>query len=69
MLTPAAVEKVFARIRRRLGWSDQGRAQRPRLHHCRHTFTVRRLLRWYDEGAIASQRFEGLAQQQQESAS
>lgn len=101
-LTPAAVEKAFARIRRRLGWSAQGRARRPRLHDCRHTFTVRRLLRWYDEGAdvgqktfalsnylghakvtdtywyltgvpelmaIASQRFERLAQQQQESAS
>lgn len=101
-LTPAAVEKAFARIRRRLGWSAQGRVRRPRLHDCRHTFTVRRILRWYDEGAdvgqkilalsnylghakvtdtywyltgvpelmaIASQRFERLDQQQQESAS
>lgn len=98
-LTPAAVKRAFARIRHRLGWSAQGRARRPRLHDCRHTFTVRRLLLWYNEGAdvgqkilalstylghakvtdtywyltgvpelmaIASQRFERLAQQQQE---
>src|SRR6185437_1488112 len=98
-LTPAAVKRAFGRIRCRLDWSAQGRARRPRLHDCRHTFTVRRLLRWYDEGvdvgqkllalstylghakvtdtywyltgvpelmAIASQRFERLAQQQQE---
>lgn len=97
-LTPAAVKRAFARIRHRLGWSARGRARRPRLHDCRHTFTVRRLMRWYDEGvdvgkkilalstylghakvtdtywyltgvpelmAIASQRFERLAQQQE----
>jgi integrase len=50
-LTVAAVEKAFARMRRRLGWTAQGRARRPRIHDARHTFTVRRLLRWYEEGA------------------
>lgn len=101
-LTIAAVEKTFARMRRRLGWSAQGRARRPRIHDARHTFAVRRLLRWYEDAAdvgqrilalstylghakvtdtywyltgvpelmaIASRRFEPLAQQQQESAS
>jgi integrase len=100
-LTPAAVEKAFARIRHRLGWSAQGRSRRPRIHDARHTFCVRRLQRWYEEGAdvgqqilalstylghakvtdtywyltgvpelmaLASERFEGIAQQHQEGA-
>jgi integrase len=101
-LTIAAAEKTFSRMRCRLCWSAQGRARRPRIHDARHTFAVRRLLRWYEEGAdigqkilalstylghakvtdtywyltgvpelmaIASQRFEHLAQQRPESAS
>jgi integrase len=50
-LTAAAVEKTFSRIRQRLGWTAQGRARRPRIHDLRHTFAVRRLLCWYEEGA------------------
>jgi len=50
-LTPAAVEKTFSRIRQRLGWTAQGRARRPRIHDLRHTFAVRRLMRWYEDGA------------------
>ena len=61
MLTPAAVEKAFTRIRRRLGWSSQGRARRPRLHDARHTFTVRRLLRWYEDGADIGQKIFALS--------
>jgi integrase len=60
-LTPAAVKRAFARIRHRLGWSAQGRARRPRLHDCRHTFTVRRLVRWYDEGADVGQKILALS--------
>ena len=100
-LTPAAVEKAFARIRRRLGWSAHGRSRRPRIHDTRHAFAVRRLLSWYWTGtaidqkilalstylghakvsdtywyltgvpelmALASERFEGIAQRQQERA-
>lgn len=96
------VQDAFGCIRRRLGWTAQGRARRPRIHDLRHTFAVRRLLRWYEEGvhveqkilalstylghakvtdtywyltgvpellAVASQRFERLAEQSQESAS
>ena len=50
-LTPAAVEKTFSRLRHRLGWTAQGRARRPRVHDLRHTFAVRCLLRWYEEGS------------------
>lgn len=49
-LRPDAVHKTFSRLRQRLGWTDRGRARRPRLHDLRHTFAVRRLVRWYQEG-------------------
>jgi integrase len=53
--TPAlnkdTVEKTFGRLRRRLGWTADGRARPPRIHDLRHSFAVRRLLRWYEEGA------------------
>lgn len=60
-LTAAAVEKTFSRIRQRLGWSAQGRARRPRIHDLRHTFAVRRLLYWYEEGAELEQRLLALS--------
>lgn len=50
-LNKEAVEKTFGRIRQRLGWTAQGRARQPRIHDLRHSFAVRRLLRWYEEGA------------------
>jgi len=49
-LQRAAVEKTFSRLRDRLRWTSQGRVRRPRIHDLRHTFAVRRLLRWYEEG-------------------
>ena len=45
------VEKTFGRIRKRLGWTAEGRARQPRIHDLRHSFAVRRLLRWYQQGA------------------
>jgi integrase len=50
-LKTTAVQKTFSRLRDRLGWTSQGRTRRPRIHDLRHTFAVRRLLRWYEEGA------------------
>jgi integrase len=60
-LTIAAVEKAFTRMRCRLGWSAQGRARRPRLHDARHTFAVRRLVRWYAEGVDVGQKLLALS--------
>jgi integrase len=60
-LTTAAAEKAFARMRDRLGWKAQGRTRRPRLHDARHTFAVRRLLRWYEEGADVGQKILALS--------
>ncbi|MCZ7661763.1 MAG: tyrosine-type recombinase/integrase [Thermoleophilia bacterium] len=36
VLTPSAVEKTFARIRRRLRWGAEGRTARPRIQDLRH---------------------------------
>jgi len=61
MLKPSAVHKAFGCIRRRLGWTAQGRARRPRIHDTRHTFAVRRLLRWYEEGVDVGQKMLALS--------
>jgi integrase len=60
-LTRATVEKTFARLRKRLGWTAHGRARRPRIHDLRHTFAVRRLLRWYEDGAEVDRKIQALA--------
>ena len=60
-LERATVEKTFSRLRDRLGWTMHGRARRPRIHDLRHTFAVRRLLRWYEEGVEVSQKILVLA--------
>ena len=57
----ATVQKTFSRLRHRLGWTAQGRARRPRIHDMRHTFAVRRLLRWYEEGADVDQKILALS--------
>jgi integrase len=55
------VEKTFSRLRDRLGWTAHGRARRPRIHDLRHTFAVRRLLRWYEEGVDVDRKILALA--------
>ncbi len=60
-LQRAAVQKTFSRLRDRLGWTAQGRARRPRIHDLRHTFVVRRLLRWYEDGADIDRKILALA--------
>jgi len=60
-LNRAAVEKTFSRLRNRLGWTAEGRVRRPRIHDLRHTFAVRRLLRWYQDGADVDRKILALA--------
>ena len=60
-LTCAAVEKTFSRLRQRLGWTADGRARRPRIHDLRHTFAVRRLLRWHLDGADVDRKILALS--------
>lgn len=60
-LQRAAVEKTFSRVRNRLGWTSHSRARRPRIHDLRHSFAVRRLLRWYEEGVDVDRKILALA--------
>ncbi|HVS48335.1 MAG TPA: tyrosine-type recombinase/integrase [Candidatus Dormibacteraeota bacterium] len=61
VLTRAAVQTTFASLRKRLGWTAHGRARRPRIHDLRHTFVVRRLQRWYEDGAELDRKIHALA--------
>jgi integrase len=61
VLTRAAVEKTFSRIRQRLAWSTEGRTRRPRIHDLRHSFAVRRLLSWSTEGIDVNRQILALA--------
>lgn len=56
-----AVHQTFSGLRSRLGWTAQGRTRMPRIHDLRHTFAVRRLLRWYEEGVDIDQKLPALA--------
>ena len=47
------VEVLFQRMRKDLGWTAAGRVRLPLIHDLRHTFVVRRLLRWYEAGIDA----------------
>ena len=60
-LKPAAVKKTFSRLRDRLGWTSEGRARRPRLHDLRHSFAVRRLVRWCEEGVEVDRKILALS--------
>jgi integrase len=55
------VEKTFGRIRKRLGWTAVGRARQPRIHDLRHSFAVRRLLRWYEQRADVDRKLLALS--------
>jgi len=49
---------IFIKLSRKLGWRD--RDKKPRIHDFRHTFAVRRLLKWYEEGASLDQKILAL---------
>ena len=53
--------RVFTGLRERLGWINRGGHEAPRLHDLRHTFAVRRLIRWYADGAEIDQKMLALS--------
>lgn len=53
--------RVFTGLRDRLGWVNRGGHDAPRLHDLRHTFAVRRLVRWYADGAEVDQKMLALS--------
>ena len=60
-LSRTAIDNTFKSLRQRLGWTAEGRARRPRIHDLRHTFVVRRLQRWYEQGVDVDRRMAHLA--------
>jgi len=52
---------TFITLRRQLGWEGKDGRRPPRIHDLRHTFAVRCLLRWYDQGANVDQKIHTLA--------
>lgn len=53
--------RVFTGLRDGLGWVNRGGHDAPRLHDLRHTFAVRRLVRWYADGAEVDQKMLALS--------
>ena len=47
--------RVFNMLRDHLGWANRGGHAAIRLHDLRHTFAVRRLLRWHADGTDIDQ--------------
>jgi integrase len=60
-LSYAAVSGTFERLRRRLGWSGDGRTRQPRIHDLRHRMAVKRLVLWHAEGADVDAKIPALA--------
>ncbi|MCG8554147.1 MAG: tyrosine-type recombinase/integrase [Proteobacteria bacterium] len=61
-VTSMAVKRALARARRDLGWGEESGDKRgERASDTRHTFAVRRLLRWYEEGANVDEKISSLS--------
>ena len=55
------VHRMFEQLRRQLGWVDRGGHGQPRIHDIRHSFAVRRLILWYEQGVDLDQRMLALS--------
>lgn len=53
--------RIFAQLRKELGWVDRGGHGQPRIHDLRHSFAVRRLTLWHKEGIDLNQRMLALS--------
>lgn len=53
--------RVFDQLRRRLGWVARGGHGAARIHDLRHSFAVRRLLRWHEQGVDVHPRMLALS--------
>ena len=54
-LSTRQLDRVFARLRQQLGWRNRGAHHAPRIHDLRHSFVVRRILRWQAQGVDIDQ--------------
>jgi integrase len=55
------VHRIFDELRRQLGWVDRGSHGTPRIHDLRHSFAVRRLVLWHEQGVDVGQRMLALS--------
>ncbi len=55
------VHRVFGDLREQLGWVDRGSHGTPRIHDLRHSFAVRRLVLWHEQGEDINQRMLALS--------
>ena len=55
------VHRIFGELRRQLGWVDRGSHGTPRIHDLRHSFAVRRLVLWHEQGEDIDQRMLALS--------
>lgn len=53
--------RVFEQLRRQLGWAARGGHGAARIHDLRHSFAVRRLLRWHEQGVDVHPRMLALS--------
>jgi len=53
--------RLFDQVRRQLGWVARGGHGAARIHDLRHSFAVRRLLRWHQQGVDVHQRMLALS--------
>jgi len=55
------VHRIFDELRRQLGWVDRGSHGTPRIHDLRHSFAVRRLVLWHEQGEDINQHMLALS--------
>ena len=55
------VHRIFDQLRRQLGWTGRGAHGAPRIHDLRHSFAVKRLLLWHQQGVDLDQRMLALS--------
>ena len=61
LLSDRQAHRVFDQLRRQLGWIARGGHGAARIHDLRHSFPVRRLLRWHQQGVNLHQRMLALS--------
>lgn len=55
------VHRVFDQLRSQLDWTGRGAHGAPRVHDLRHSFAVKRLLLWHQQGVDLDQRMLALS--------
>lgn len=60
-LSDRQVHRVFEQLRRQHGWTGRGDHGPPRIHDLRHSFVVKRLLLWHQQGVDLDQRMLALS--------